>query len=88
MMFTLLPLDHYTALGIAQDAPASEIRAAYAIAVAEVSATRYSRVMGPLFGRSPARLNRACAELLDPLNRRDYDKYLDDLRVRFANPPP
>ena len=86
-MFTLLPVDHYTALGIALDATNAEIEIAYQIAVDQVTRTRLSLIVGVLCGRSPARLQVACLELLDPASRRNYDEHLRLLRAMFIYPP-
>jgi hypothetical protein len=87
MTFSLIPLDHYTALHIAQDATSEEVETAYAFAVIQVSATRISRLVGLLFGRSLLRLDAARAELLDSAKRKEYDKYLKNLRIWLSNPP-
>lgn len=51
-MFTLLPLDHYTALGIGQDATNAEIEIAYQIAVDQVTRHRLSRIVGAIGARA------------------------------------
>ena len=86
-MFTLLPLDHYTALAIGPDATNAEIEIAYQIAVDQVTRTRVSRIVGVLCGRSPARLQLARLELLDPASRRNYDAHLRQVRSVFTYPP-
>lgn|SRR6185369_3885182 len=86
-MFTLLPVDHYTVLAIGQDATNAEIEIAYRIAVDQVTRTRVSRIVGVLCGRSPARLQLARLELLDPASRRNYDEHLGLLRALFTYPP-
>lgn len=87
MMFSLIPLDHYTALRIAQDAMSEEVETAYVRAVNQVSATRFSRLAGLLFGRSLPRLAVARAELLNPAKRKAYDEYLENLCNWLSCPP-
>lgn len=87
MLFSLIPLDHYTVLCIAQHATSEEVEAAYASALAQVSATRFSRLAGSFFGRSLHRLEVARTELLDPDIRKEYDQYLENLRIWFSYPP-
>lgn len=86
-MFTLLPVDYYTALGIGQDATDAEIEIAYRITVDRVTRTGWSRMVGVLCGQSPARLQVARMELLDPASRRNYDEHLRLLRAMFTYPP-
>ena len=73
-MFNLLPLDHYTLLQITRHATPGEIRAAHERALARP-------------GHNRRRLDAACEELLDPARRRNYDKYLDDLRKWLVAAP-
>lgn len=87
MMFSLIPLDHYTVLRIAQDATPEEVEKAYAHAMTQVSATLFSRLVGSLFGRSISRLEVARNELLNTAARREYDEYLKNLRIWFTYPP-
>lgn len=85
--WTVLPVDHYTALGLDPDASEANIQAAYEATLARVTASRWARVIGFVCGQSPTRLRRARDELCDPLLRPAYDAYLDRLRVGCRYPP-
>ena len=86
-LWTFIPVDHYTALGIAQSASNAEIDEAYRVILAHVSATKVSLALGTLFGQSPARLQVARLELLDPIARKIHDKHLKHLKIMFSHPP-
>jgi hypothetical protein len=85
--WTVLPVDHYTALDINQHASEAEIRVAYEAMQARVTASVWASVMGFVCGRSPTRLRQARDELCDPLQRKGYDEYLDGLRAMYRYPP-
>lgn len=85
--WTVLPVDHYTALDLDQHASEAEIQVAFEAMQARVTASVWARVIGFVCGRSPMRLRRARDELCDPLQRQGYDLYLDRLRAMYRYPP-
>ncbi|WP_342132010.1 hypothetical protein [Hydrogenophaga sp. OTU3427] len=85
--WTVLPVDHYTALGLDPQASEAEIQAACEATLARVTASGWARVLGFVCGQSPTRLRRARDELCDPLLRPGYDRHLAMLRVLFRYPP-
>lgn len=85
--WTVLPLGHYTALEVDQNATEEEIHVAFETMQARVTASAWARVVGFVCGRSPPRLRRARDELCDARERRGYDQYLDRLRTMYRYPP-
>lgn len=86
-LFTVVPMDHYCALGIGRGATDLEIDAAYRQVLARATASRRARALAMVFGRSPARLLLARGELLDPASRMRYDKHLEFLDAILKHPP-
>lgn len=86
-LMAIIPLDHYTLLGISPQASEADIIAAHEKIVANASNAWAHKVLAALCGQSMARLDRAREELLNPLVRAEYDQYLRTMRVFYANPP-
>ena len=86
-LFTLVPMDHYSALGIGRGATDLEIDTAFRQVSVRVAASRRTRALAMVFGRSPARLLLARSELLDPESRTRYDKHLEFLDAILKHPP-
>jgi hypothetical protein len=85
--WTVLPLDHYAALDVAQNATEAEIHAAFESMQSRVTSSVWTRVIGFVCGRSLPRLRRARDELCDARERRGYDQYLDRMRAMYRYPP-
>jgi hypothetical protein len=83
----LLPLDPYTALGLAPQASAQQVQQAYEDTLRWASASRWHRVWAQVCGQSPARLEDMREELLDPVRRNALDQHLATLRKRLEHPP-
>ena len=85
--FSVVPVDHYTALGIDRGASDAQIEAAYADALERVTRSPWSKAEARICGRSPANLRTARDELLNPTERLSYDRYLDTIAILFSFPP-
>jgi hypothetical protein len=76
--------DHYAILGIARDAPAEVVRAAYRVLVQKYHPDRNSE---PDAGRRAEEINAAYAVLKDPEQRALYDQQLPPLSGGAADDP-
>src|ERR1700733_5277255 len=76
--------DHYAILGIARDAPAEVVRAAYRVLVQKYHPDRNTE---PEAGRRAEEINIAYAVLKDPEQRALYDQQLPPLSGRAADDP-
>lgn len=80
-MFSVIYLDHYTALGINEEATPAEIEAAFNQALKRFTEKHIGTFVASILGRSMERLQLAHAELLDPERRQKYDSYLSKCRM-------
>jgi len=80
-MFSVIYLDHYTALGINEEATPAEIQVAFNQALKRFTERHRGAVVASILGRSMERLQLAHAELIDPEHRQKYDSYLSKCRM-------
>ena len=87
-LLTLVPCDHYSALGIEREATDNDIELGYQASLTYVQSSTSRYFFALLLGRSPARLARARIQLLDPSQRKQHDEHLAYLSLLYDNPPP
>jgi hypothetical protein len=85
--FALLPVDHYRALGISNSAGSDAIEMAYVATLRDISKSRRSLMLAFVYGQTPARLERARDELLNPAKRAAHDREIAQMTLFFGNPP-
>jgi hypothetical protein len=80
-------VDHYRALGISNSAGNDEIEMAYIATLRGISRSRCTLMLAFIYGQTPARLERAREELLNPGKRAAHDREIAQMTLFFGNPP-